>query len=174
MAFYNLHRGEKDLNKNLMRKWKVSRQMVARYISSGNSGRVRWGKRTLFSPRLEKEIKDAIFLMHETHFGLTRGLLMKLVGHLASKLGKSTPTESWLRSFLKRHPDIASMKASGKATCRYDALNPARLTRFYENMALATTGVPPSRIFVMDETGVEFPDGYRVGNIFGLKMPRYA
>ena len=177
LEYYHSHRYERTLEKNLIKAFGINRNMVKARVKSKNTGRTIRGRPTLFSRPFERKLVQAIFMYQKASFSITNRLLLNLVRSIAEKMRKPLPKLGWLRSFLKRHGDVQSFKGTGRAGCRYNALSKEKLLQFIANLEVVLAGVPAERVYIMDESGIKFPSGYKVrafSHAFPARTPKQS
>lgn len=119
---------------------------------------------TTFSIEVENGFRDYLKRLDEMFFGMTTKDLRALAyefaekHHIPHRFNRETKTagKEWLRSFLKRHPDLSIRQPTSTSIARAAGFNRPQCERFYINMSavLDKYNFPPHRIYNMDETGI--------------------
>ena len=107
----------------------------------------------LLSPVQENILLEWIILLSDTgHCINKRTLRMK-----AKKVCGRKPGQTWIRSFLSRHPDIMLGKPSGLDPKRAQAFNKPTIKRHFKLLKAIVKKyeIPPENIYNMDEKGVQ-------------------
>ena len=70
---------------------------------------------------------------------------------------KKLAAEKWLRSFLTRHPELSLRTPQPTSLGRACGFNKSQVTHFYKLLGdlLAGNSLQPTRIFSMDESGLQ-------------------
>lgn len=122
------------------------------------------GRRPLFTPEIELELKEYILTLCNLFYGLTPKQLRRLVfkyaeskqfkHHFNTNLGLAG--KDWLYGFLKRHPEIKLRQPEGTSIYRIAAFNQEEVGYFYSNLqeTFKKHTFPPHRIYNQDETGI--------------------
>lgn len=126
------------------------------------AARCKHGRPPVFSPALEEELVRYCLTMEDLFFGLTRKDLRRMALQLALKNNIKHPFNSlmagrsWLRLFLRRHPELSVRKPMGTSFSRKEGFNKASVGKFFDLMdaAFGEHNYPPDRIFNVDETGL--------------------
>lgn len=121
-------------------------------------------KKTVFTPAEEEELVSYLKFMEGRLFGLSGSDFRKLAFQLAVRNNKEHCFDSnkceagkeWLRSFLKRHPDLSFRKPEPTSAARAMGFNKVQVTKFFELLCslLDEYKFTPEKIFNCDETGI--------------------
>ncbi|XP_014469451.1 PREDICTED: uncharacterized protein LOC106741702 [Dinoponera quadriceps] len=142
------------------------------------------GRPPVFSPELEKELLRYCLTMETTFHGLTRKNLRRLALQLAIKNNIKHPFndimagKSWLRSFLKRHPELCGQTISYSKPIETSFAKKEGFTKNivdnFFNLLDATFNeynYPPDRIYSVDEIGLRIIQS-KVPQVIGIKGKR--
>jgi hypothetical protein len=91
-------------------------------------------------------------------------LQARAVAERASAIAGVEVSESWVRRFRTRHPEIRARWTTGLEKCRAMALNPKAVESFYETLKelIEEHNIPPENIYNMDEKGIQLGVGKKV------------
>lgn len=103
ITYYTNHKGKHYVNNYLLEKFGINKEAVRRRIKSGSTSPVKWRRPSTFTFEEEKVIHDSVLRLQTAQYFITRGQLLACLAGVVAKMGKSTPTRCWLRSFLDRH-----------------------------------------------------------------------
>ena len=119
---------------------------------------------TVFTPDQETELKSYIKAMEERFYGLTsaevRSLAFQLAekNHIEHRFNAVTGMAGvdWLKSFLKRHPDISYRKPEATSAARAMGFNKIAVNDFFKLLetAIDKYQITPQNIYNVDETGI--------------------
>jgi hypothetical protein len=129
----------------------------------------------LLSPVQENILIEWIVLLSDTGHCIGKRTVRKKAEYLCGR----KPGQTWVRSFLSRHPNVVLRKPSGLDPKRAQAFNRPTVMRHFDLLEAITTkyNIPPENIYNMDEKGVQRGGGRRVlGQKFLVprdKRPRY-
>jgi hypothetical protein len=153
--------------------------------------RYRWKNRVLDEGRkgpeprltLEGEMAFVEYLKMQQDVG--NCILAKHLGEQARKwaadLGISSGVggRKWLLGFFERHPELSRRQAQLVESCRLTGMNPPAIERFFDIAGYALgmnmpkeEQVPPERVYMMDEAGVDGAVGLRTQTVRNL--PHFA
>lgn len=170
IRYYNSHKGEHGISSKLLRMFGVNVNALKRRIKSGNTGVTVWGRKTLFTEEDEEAFKKVILDLDEANMGIRKGVLLETVQKYAESINATVPTKYWLDSFLRRHPEFSDRLTSGLTRARYNAVREDIMTSFYDLLEEVSDGIPPERIYIMDETGLETDRPTKVSKDFVAVM----
>lgn len=118
---------------------------------------------SVFTPKQEGDLVKHIMQMANSGFGLTHKDIRGLAYQTAEKLNINHPFTrnkelagpDWLRSFLRRHPELALRKAENTSLARIKGFNKEAVNSFYELLRRMYTecSYSPEQIYNVDETG---------------------
>ena len=110
---------------------------------------------TIFTPRMENDIRCHVLEMERRLFGLTQMDVRKLAFSVAEQAGIKHPFSGadWLAGFMKRNPDISLRKPEGTSMSRAVAFNRERVQQFFAMFkeSVVKHGFSPREIWNMDE-----------------------
>ncbi|XP_058453595.1 uncharacterized protein LOC131431741 [Malaya genurostris] len=122
------------------------------------------GRKPIFSKEDESELSQRILAMAEMYYGITPSKLRSVVFEFAEKkeikhtFNKSLQLagKSWIRLFLRRHPNISLRQPEGTSLNRIEAFNKKEIDQFFFNLqyVYAKFNFSPHRLYNVDETGI--------------------
>lgn len=135
----------------------ISKSSFSNRRRAGNTGTTKLGRPTILTPEEEALLVRVIIGRQGSRMSMTKAELQNLMAQVAQ--GRSrTPVNRFLaESFLKRHPEISIFSSTGMSRARHYAVNPVAVGAFFDMVETELADVPPSRLFIMDETGIETP-----------------
>ena len=127
-------------------------------------GKVRLGSSSALPPEVELVIHDHIQTMERALYGLTPTDVRRLAYDVAVTTGTNYPFnqtnklagKDWLKSFLRRHPDLSIRQPQGTNLSRAVGFNRAKVNEFFGIYKDVLNGHEylPSKVWNMDETGI--------------------
>lgn len=127
------------------------------------------GRKATLPPVLENELAEYALKMEASAFGLTRSDLKTLAYQLAEKnkldhnfsKDKQSAGKTWLRLFLKRHPDLSYRRPTGTSIARLKGFNRENVDEFFKLLeeAMNKYHYTPNDIYNVDETGITLVPG---------------
>ena len=86
-----------------------------------------------------------------------------IADYVADIVGRDV-SETWVRHFKARHPELKVKWTSMLERCRAASLNPALVNEFYDLLedTIAKYNIPPENIYNMDEKGIQLGIGQKV------------
>ncbi|KAL0829682.1 hypothetical protein ABMA28_003187 [Loxostege sticticalis] len=157
----------------------VPRKTLERRIKTNNFSKGPMGPSSVFGMDHEKRLVRHILKMQEHCFPLTPKDLRSIAYYFAEQLGikhsfnkdKEEAGYVWLKSFLKRNPEISTRKSEGVSLARCEALNRDEVNAYYDILygLLEEHELfdKPSHIFNMDESGFQLNN--RPGHVLAKK-----
>lgn len=122
------------------------------------------GRKATLPTELENDLADYVLRMEEAGFGLNRRDIMSLAFQLAQKNNlthnfpqdKQSAGKTWLRLFLKRHPNLSFRQPTGTSIARLKGFNKEKVNRFFTLLeeAMDKYKYTPNNIYNVDETGI--------------------
>nr|CAH7764118.1 unnamed protein product [Callosobruchus chinensis] len=129
-----------------------------------NPGEARLGRKAVFSPEIESQLKEYVLTLAKLFYGLTPKELRRLAFKYAEEhkikhgfpSNKQAAGKDWLYGFLRRNPEIKLMQPEGTSINRIASFNSESTKKFFANLKVLMDRYhfPPQKIFNMDETGV--------------------
>lgn len=144
----------------------IKRQLDKKYDTNINLGTLRnrflekhqsrhkaHGKQQLLSRVQEDTLVEWIILLAETGHAISKRTLRKK----AEIICGTKPGSTWIRTFLKRHPDVVLGKPSGLDPKRAQAFNQSTVARHFDLLKAMVDkhNIPVENIYNMDEKGVQ-------------------
>lgn len=124
----------------------------------------RLGRKSVFSPEIELELKEYILKLCTLFYGLTPKELRRLAFRYAEKKNISNnfnknlglAGKDWLYCFLKRHPSVRLRQPQGTSLNRIAGFCKEEVQLFYSNLeaVMQKHKFPAHRIYNQDETGI--------------------
>jgi hypothetical protein len=163
-AWLDKHEGQTSYLQKATKKWPGQSAAALKY---------RWKNRVFREgvrgpePRLTLEGEEAFKQWVEFQQDVGNCVGVEIMGQEAATWGKRLGIEcgvggrKWVKGFFKRNPGLAERQSQLVEACRLTAMNPPAIRRFYdiEGYAMAVNDppneVPPKRIYMMDEVGVQ-------------------
>jgi hypothetical protein len=107
---------------------------------------------------VENLIKEWLLGMSAVCCSVPTAELLVRVRQYAERMGISSVSgsRSWYRSFLERHPEVAKRTPQLLTTPRLTAFTREHIARYFELLKKVVKDFPPSKIWNMDETGINF------------------
>ncbi|XP_044733227.1 uncharacterized protein LOC123295831 [Chrysoperla carnea] len=122
------------------------------------------GRKSTLPSQLEDELADYILEMEKSGFGLTRRAIRSLAYQLAEKNNikhsfsqdNESAGRSWLRLFLKRHPNLSFRRPTGTSIARMKGFNKENVNAFFDLLESSLNEIqyPASNVYNVDETGI--------------------
>lgn len=127
-------------------------------------GRDKYKSRQIFSDAEEIQFKEYLIYSSKIYFGLTYIQARELAYDYSVKLGR-TPAlwtankiagTEWMKSFMKRHPNLSLRIPENTSLARASAFNKTNVSEFFDNYVSCLTRFKftAARIYNLDETGV--------------------
>jgi hypothetical protein len=163
-AWLDKHEGQTSYLQKATKKWPGQSAAALKY---------RWKNRVFREgvrgpePRLTLEGEEAFKQWVEFQQDVGNCVGAESMGQEAATWGKRLGIErgvggrKWVKGFFKRNPGLAERQSQLVEACRLTAMNPPAIWRFYDiaGYAMAVNDppneVPPERIYMMDEVGVQ-------------------
>lgn len=133
-------------------------------LKAGNTAGSMGRFATTFTKTQEDEIYEYVKRSDDLYYGLTMISLRKLVFEYADlnkvphrfNISSKLAGRDWVYSFLKRYPDLKLRQPTPTSIARAMGFNKTQVKIFYDNLQdlYKTHNFPPSRIYNMDESGV--------------------
>lgn len=139
--------------------------------------KVKRGRQTVLSSKLEDELVNYCLAMEASFFGLTRSDLRRMAVQLAENNGLEHPFKNdiagkkWVRLFLKRHHDkLSARKPSGTSYSRALGFNKENTQKFYNLLedVYDKGKFTPDKIYNVDESGITVVQS-KVAKVIGLR-----
>ena len=111
-------------------------------------------------PRLGSDIEDKLveYVLTCQRMGCSvpPSAFSELARKLATQLNvtESVGGYKWMELFYGRHPQLSQRQTQLIELCRLTGVNRDAVARYFDILELAVTGVPPSRIYILDETNL--------------------
>lgn len=153
------------------RAYSVPRTTLKRHLAGINKyaieARKHFGHPVDLTPELEEQLVQHTLTLESMFFGMSAHDVRKLAYQLAEanemhhsfNAEKKTAGKKWFYSFMRRHPELSLRQPEATSLAKATAFNMERVTAFfdlYERTINTSNGtMSPSRIFNMDETGLQ-------------------
>lgn len=136
------------------------------------------GRPTELSQKEEAAIVDHLLIQAEWGFPLTRCDVQVTIKNYLDNLGRESkrfkdnlPGERWVRCFLNRHPTL-QIKVPKLISSSRAKVDPATVTKYFENLEKTISGIPPENILNFDETSIsDDPSAKKIIVKRGAKYP---
>ncbi|XP_023011872.2 uncharacterized protein [Leptinotarsa decemlineata] len=125
---------------------------------------IKLGRKATLPPELETDLADYVLHMEESGFGLTRRDIKLLAYQLAEKNNlthkfskeNQLAGKTWLRLFLKRHPELSFRRPTGTSIARLKGFNKENVDEFFKLLeeAMEKHNYLANNIYNVDETGI--------------------
>lgn len=122
------------------------------------------GRKSTLPSELEAELCDYILEIEKSGFGLTRSDIRSLAYQLAEKNNlkhtfsqdNESAGRSWLRLFLKRHPNLFFRRPTGTSIARMKGFNKENVNEFFDLLENSFDKIqyPATNVYNVDETGI--------------------
>lgn len=122
------------------------------------------GRKSTLPNELEDELADYILEMEKSGFGLTRRDIRSLAYQLAEKNNiehsfsqdNESAGRTWLRLFLKRHPNLSFRRPTGTSIARMKGFNRENVNVFFDLLesSMEEFQYPATNVYNVDETGI--------------------
>lgn len=122
------------------------------------------GRKSTLPSELETELCDYILEIEKSGFGLTRSDIRSLAYQLAEKNNlkhtfsqdNESAGRSWLRLFLKRHPNLSFRRPTGTSIARMKGFNKQNVNDFFDLLESSFDKIqyPATNVYNVDETGI--------------------
>nr|CAH7746887.1 unnamed protein product [Callosobruchus chinensis] len=146
------------------RAFNIPESTLRKQMRAENPGEARLGRKAVFSPEIESQLKEYVLTLAKLFYGLTpkelRQLAFKYTEEHKIKHGfpsnKQAAGKDWLYGFLRRNPEIKLRQPEGTSINRIASFNSESTKKFFANLKVLMDRYhfPPQKIFNMDETGV--------------------
>lgn len=143
-----------NIPESTLRKQRKSEQIKA----------TRLGRKSVFSPEIELQLKEYILTLAKLFYGLTPIVLRRLAFRYAEKhnikhnfsIEKQAAGKDWLYGFVKRNPEVSLRQPEGTSINRIASFNAEATKKFFANLKnlMDKYKFPPNKVFNMDETGI--------------------
>jgi hypothetical protein len=154
-ADYESRKGTHKLWKFMMEKHGVTKNAYNHRIRSGKPAEVSWGRPALLTVEEEMSIREVIFTNQRNNLSLTMSQLLRLLRELTAGRQEKPISDSYVNSFLSRHPDIRLFKATKVTKARNNACTPEVFNAFFDILEPVLNEFAPERLFIADETGID-------------------
>nr|CAH7764117.1 unnamed protein product [Callosobruchus chinensis] len=146
------------------RAFNIPESTLRKQMRAENPGEARLGRKAVFSPEIESQLKEYVLTLAKLFYGLTPKELRRLAFKYAEEhkikhgfpSNKQAAGKDWLYGFLRRNPEIKLMQPEGTSINRIASFNSESTKKFFANLKVLMDRYhfPPQKIFNMDETGV--------------------
>lgn len=162
IALSEIKKGRKI--REVARAFIIPESTIRKQMKAENPGATRLGRKAVFSPEVEAELKEYVLTLAKLFYGLTPSELRRLAFKYAEQYNmnhafsseKHIAGKDWLYGFLRRNPEIKLRQPEGTSINRIASFNSESTKKFFANlkMLMDIHNFPPHKIFNMDETGV--------------------
>nr|CAH7731547.1 unnamed protein product [Callosobruchus chinensis] len=146
------------------RAFNIPESTLRKQMRAENPGEARLGRKAVFSPVIESQLKEYVLTLAKLFYGLTPKELSRLAFKYAEEhkiihgfpSNKQAAGKDWLYGFLRRNPEIKLRQPEGTSINRIASFNSESTKKFFANLKVLMDRYhfPPQKIFNMDETGV--------------------
>lgn len=146
------------------RSFGIPESTLRKYLLLNRPQAPRLGRKSVFSPETEEELKDYMLKLCNLFYGVTQKQLRRLAYRFAEannipnnfnkELGLAG--KDWVYCFLKRHPIVRLRTPQGTSLNRIEGFNKEEVNLFYSNLktVMEKHNFQAHRIYNQDETGV--------------------
>ncbi len=160
-AYRNLHKGKQGLSTDLDNLFGITLRALDKKIKANNLKASKLGGPTKLTFEEEEELEKMLRAAQDAHACMTREALCRNAAYvLGGRTGKVEKplTKKWLKGFLRRHPSLGPRKARTTTTRRENAFTQKASDDFYRLLEHLTRDIPPERIYIMDETHLQWAE----------------